>query len=163
MKRTPFARKLPAAYVKSERIAPAHSRLTVPVNQARISVLPMAAMPKEVPVRSEPYRRLVAAMPCINCHIEGYSQAAHPPPTAKGRKEDDRSTFPLCCIHPGTDGQLVPGCHADFDQYRLVPAADMRSVAGHWAAETRQAIRQAGQWPKGLPHIEEQPELELTP
>ena len=161
MKRTPFARKPPAPYVKAERIAQNYARLTVPVNIARFTD-DVHALPKENAIYSEPYRRLVAAMPCINCHIESYSQAAHPPPTAKGRKEDDRSTFPLCCIHPGASGQLVPGCHADFDQYRLVPAVDMRSVAGHWATETRQAIRQSGKWPKGLPHLEEQPELELA-
>ena len=32
---------------------------------------------KDAPVRSEAYRRAVAALPCINCGIQGYSQAAH--------------------------------------------------------------------------------------
>ena len=156
LKRTPFKRKLPAPYIKAERIPQNYARLTVPVNVARITD-DVLALPKENAVYSEPYRRLVAARPCINCHIESYSQAAHPPPTAKGRKEDDRLTFPLCCTRPD-----VPGCHADFDQYRLVPAADMRSVAGHWATETRQAIRQSGKWPAGLEHLEDQTELELA-
>ena len=28
-------------------------------------------------IRSEYYRRYVAALPCIHCGLEGYSQAAH--------------------------------------------------------------------------------------
>lgn len=160
LKRSPFKRKLPS-YIKAERIAPVHARLTIKVNMAHITN-EVIAIAKENAIYSEPYRRLVATRPCINCGIEGYSQAAHPPPTAKGRKEDDRLTFALCCIHPGADGQLVLGCHTDFDQYRLVPKADMRSVAGHWAIETRAEIRQSGQWPKGLPHMEEQLALELA-
>ena len=148
MKRTPFKRKTPTAYTKAERVAPVLARLTVKVNMPRVSD-EVVTISKEAAIYSEPYRRLVAAMPCINCHIEGYSQAAHPPPTGKGRKEDDRLTFPLCCTRPG-----VTGCHADFDQYRLVPAADMRSLAGHWGTETRQIILEAGHWPKNLPKLD---------
>lgn len=161
LKRTPFKRNIPTAYARSERIAPVYARLTVPVNMPRVSDT-VLAQPKEDIVRSEPYRRLVAARPCINCHIEGYSQAAHPPPTAKGRKECDRTIFPLCCTHPGADGELVPGCHADFDQYRLVPASDVRALAASWGAQTRKEIRDEGKWPKGLPHMETQPELDLA-
>ncbi|WP_114968309.1 hypothetical protein [Rhodoferax ferrireducens] len=161
MKRTPFKRKLPAAYVKAERISPVYARLTVKVNMPRVGDA-VVILPKEDIVRSEPYRRLVAARPCINCHIEGYSQAAHPPPTGKGIKEDDRECFPLCCIHPGADGELVPGCHADFDNYRLVPASDVRALAASWGAQIRKEIRDEGKWPKGLPHFEEQTALELA-
>ena len=160
LKRTGFKRKLPV-YVKAERIAPIHTRLTVKVNMPRADG-GLGSIPKAAPVRSEAYRRLVAAMPCIHCGISGHSQAAHPPPTGKGIKEDDRECFPLCTIHHDAAGQLVDGCHFEFDQMRLVPRADMRSLAGHWAAQTRQAIRQAGQWPKNLPHLEIQNELELA-
>lgn len=154
LRRTEFKRKPPAPYVRAERVAPVYARLTVPVNYARFDA-PMAALPKEDAIYSEQYRRLVAARACIVCGIEGYSQAAHPPPTAKGRKEDDRMTFPLCTIHPDATGQLVQGCHFEFDQMQMVPRADMRSVAGYWASETRQQIRDADLWPRGLPHIEE--------
>lgn len=154
MKRTPFKRKPPAAYVKPERAPVVYTRLAVPVNYARFDA-PLAILPKENAVYSEPYRRLVAAMPCIVCGIHGYSQAAHPPPTAKGRKEDDRLTFALCTIHPDASGQLVQGCHFEFDQMQMVPREDMRSVAGHWAAQTRQQILDAGQWPASVPHFDE--------
>jgi hypothetical protein len=160
LKRTPFARKPPAAFVKAERIPVVYARLTVPVRYPVFDAV--TAIPKENAVYSEPYRRLVAAMPCIVCGLEGHSQAAHPPPTAKGRKEDDRLTFPLCTIHPGASGDLVQGCHFEFDQMQMVPREDMRHVAGHFAAQTRQQIRDAGQWPASVPNFEE-PELEHVP
>lgn len=106
---------------------------------------PEVAHPKENAVQSEPYRRLVAARPCINCNVHGFSQAAHPPPTGKGRKEDDRLTFSLCCTRPG-----VTGCHVEFDQRRLIPPAKMRTQAAKWGKETRAAIRAEGAWPKRL-------------
>jgi hypothetical protein len=161
MKRSEFKRKPPAAWIKAERIPVAYARLTVPVRYPVFDA-PLATLPKENAVYSEPYRRIVAAMPCVVCGIHGYSQAAHPPPTAKGRKEDDRLTFALCTIHPDASGQLVNGCHFEFDQMQMVPREDMRSVAGHWAKQTRQQIRDAGQWPASVPHFED-PELELVP
>ncbi|WP_258304996.1 hypothetical protein, partial [Escherichia coli] len=36
-----------------------------------------APVAKEAPVRSEPYRRAVASLPCVICGVHGYSQAAH--------------------------------------------------------------------------------------
>jgi hypothetical protein len=109
----------------------------------------VVARPKEDSVYSEPYRRLVAAMSCSACGIEGYSQAAHPPPTGKGRKEDDRTTFALCCDRP-----MVVGCHKQFDNYQLVPADKMRAQAAKWGADTRAEIYHAGNWPVGLPAFE---------
>jgi hypothetical protein len=35
------------------------------------------AVRKEKAIESEPYRRLVAQLPCMWCGIEGYSQHAH--------------------------------------------------------------------------------------
>jgi len=92
----------------------------------------MTAYPKSNPVRSESYRRKVAALPCVHCGIEGYSQAAHPPPTGKGIKESDDLCFPLCCTRPG-----VTGCHVDYDQGRLMDRDDMRVMADIWARETQ--------------------------
>lgn len=105
-----------------------------------------AARPKQNAIEHEGYRRLVAAMPCKACGIEGYSQAAHVPPDGKGIKQDDRLTFALCCVRPG-----IPGCHQDFDQYRMFSSAEARIVGRMWAAETRQSIEAAGTWPANLP------------
>lgn len=105
------------------------------------------AVPKPPPpVRSETYLRLVAKLPCKHCGLADHSQAAHPPPTAKAKKECDLQTFPLCCTRPG-----VPGCHVDFDQYRLVPKDQMDAAATRWAAETRAEILAAGDWPRRIP------------
>lgn len=105
--------------------------------------------PKENHVRSEEYRRLVAAMPCKACGIWGYSQAAHVPPEGKAIKQDDREIFPMCCTRPG-----ITGCHVDFDQYRMFPRSKAVMVAQAWAADTRRQIIANGKWPKNLPRLE---------
>lgn len=105
-----------------------------------------AAAPKAEYQRSEPYRRLVAGLPCIRCGIHGHSQAAHPPPTGKGIKECDSLVFPLCCTRPG-----VIGCHADFDAMRMIPRDQMREQAATWARQTQRVVINAGMWPTGLP------------
>ncbi|MEG2981529.1 MAG: hypothetical protein RR831_18645 [Stenotrophomonas sp.] len=108
------------------------------------------AAPKEPkPARSEPYRRLVAARPCISCGIEGQSQHAHENlDKGGGKKVDDRRAMPLCCTRPG-----IEGCHVAFDQGRLLEGGrDAHRAAGQaWAAQTRAAILESGQWPKKLP------------
>lgn len=75
------------------------------------------AEPKDPkPVRDETYRRLVAALPCFECRIENFSQAAHPnSDKAKGRKQSDLSCFPMCATRPG-----IPGCHFRYDQGQLI-------------------------------------------
>lgn len=104
------------------------------------------AIAKEQIIRSEEYRRLVAATPCAHCRIEGYSQAAHPPPTAKGRKESDLDCFPLCCTRPG---QI--GCHFLFDNYKMMPHDAAVEQARQWGRETRAKVINLGLWPTGLP------------
>lgn len=149
MKRTGFSRKLPPMAV-AERppramptLDPSRFRLPQPVSGD------VVAMPKEAAQESEPYRRLVAAMPCVHCGIQGYSQHAHLN-LGKGLalKTDDRTGFPLCCTRPDEEG-----CHVRFDQYRLFPGgADAHHEAGKaWGAQTRAQIRESGQWPKRLP------------
>lgn len=111
---------------------------------------PEVAYPKEKVVRSEPYRRLVAALPCKNCSRPKRSQAAHVPPDGKGIKVDDRDTFPMCAT-----GNYGKGCHDRFDQYELMPRDKAVKQAKKWAAETRQQIEAAGLWPKNLPKWKE--------
>lgn len=81
-------------------------------------------------------------------------------PTAKGRKEDDRKTFPLCTVHYGPDGKLTMGCHFEFDQYQILTRDNAHDAAIRYGLQTRQMIRKSGNWPKHLPHLEEQLELE---
>lgn len=139
LRRTGFARKVyeppPPAPLR-----PVERRGTY---AGRVSLV---LVPKDEPVRSEPYRRLVAARACKACGIQGYSQAAHVPPDGRGIKQDDRLTFPLCCTRPG-----VTGCHVEFDQWRMFPRADAVAMGLRWAADTRAGIEAEGNWPPRLP------------
>lgn len=143
MKRTPFRR-----HAHVDRAPVVHKPLPAPPNYCRADA---AAQPlaKEDPARSEAYRRLVAALPCAHCGVVGYSQHAHENENkGKGLKLDDRRAMPLCCERPGMEG-----CHAQFDQYRLLPGGRAAHIAAgkRWAAQTRQKIFSLGQWPKRLP------------
>ena len=113
----------------------------------------VAAVRKEQPLRSESYRRVVAAMPCAWCSIAGYSQHAHENEGKDARlKVDDRRAMPLCCARPG-----VEGCHIAFDQYRLVPGGRQAHIelGRTMAQRTRQQIMDAGQWPAKVPAWQE--------
>lgn len=83
---------------------------------------------KENLVRSETYRRLVAAMPCCWCGREGLSQAAHPN-HGKGMslKTDDRRCFALCADR----------CHPEFDQGSRLTREQRRDMADEWGEKTR--------------------------
>lgn len=138
MKRTGFKRKA------IQRHQPAVEREPRPM--ARLERTPvygpvaMTAVPKAPePLRDESYRRWVASLPCFACGIQGYSQCAHPNSgKAKGRKNSDEGCFPLCCDRPG-----VKGCHSRFDQYELVPRAEMaefEAYAAVWTQKKRRGI-----------------------
>lgn len=155
--RTPFKRKPPAPYVKAERIPPVYARLTVPVNMARITD-EVVNLPKEPPLRSEKYRRLVAALPCIHCGVVGHSQAAHADQGKGARiKSDDRTCYPACASRPG-----VRGCHDIIGASGAIPQEQRRALEQEYAASTRKTIRDSGKWPKSVPHLESQNELELA-
>ena len=87
MKRAGFKRQMrPKSESNADRVrsvptvTPGAFRAPQPVGA------PVAPIEKENPVRSQQYLRLVASLPCIACGIQGYSQAAHLPPEAKGMK-----------------------------------------------------------------------------
>ena len=146
MKRSAWPRRR-AGVSPASPVAPA-SPLARPANYAPAAGH-AAAVPKEAPARSESYRRAVAALPCIHCGIAGHSQHAHANAgKGLGLKTDDRAGFPLCAPRPG-----IEGCHARFDQYRLLPGGrDEHAEAGErWAERTRAAVLEAGVWPDRLP------------
>jgi len=138
-----FARK---TYTR-ERVYPT----AIPEHLRRTAVMCTSAanepIPKAEPVRSEPYRRLVASMDCIHCGIAGYSQAAHAD-QGKGAhiKSDDRTCYPACAPRPG-----VIGCHALIGMTGSMPREDRRELEQRYAALTREAIETAGLWPQNLP------------
>lgn len=129
----------------------------------RASVMACAAacaapVHKECAADSEPYRRAVASLPCAACGIYGYSQHAHGNEgKGLGIKTDDRTGAPLCCARPGEEG-----CHAKFDQYRLVPGGREahREAMRAWGAQTRALVHSLGLWPKNLPRWPDGNELQ---
>ena len=149
MKRTSFKSRVPATVARDPdrvrhvpSVTPGAFRAPVPVSTA-----PAAQVEKAAPVRSQAYLRVVASLPCIACGIQGHSQAAHLPPEAKGMKQSDLLAFPLCCVRVG-----VPGCHQDYDQYRMYTKAAAMTVGRAWAADTQRKIQAMGLWPKTLPY-----------
>ncbi len=148
MRRTAFKSRAPDQFARDPdrvrhvpSVTPGAFRVPEPVNNA-----PAARVEKSAPVRSEAYRRAVASLPCVACGIPGYSQAAHLPPEAKGLKQSDLLAFPLCCARIG-----VPGCHQDYDQYRMYPKHAAMTVGRAWAADTQRKILAMGLWPDSLP------------
>lgn len=164
MKRAPFksagfGRARPAAVAgtyqagRDQRLAARAARAMGEVTP-RASVMgcasaPAPPVPKAELLESEPYRRAVAALRCMWCGIEGFSQHAHLN-LGKGLslKTDDRTGFPLCSTRPG-----VEGCHTAYDQYRLVPGGreGHRAYGLEWGGITRATILDSGQWPPRLP------------
>lgn len=90
-------------------------------------------------MRSEAYRRRVAALPCVCCGVDDHSQAAHANGIEYGKgiglKADDLACFPLCCDRPG-----IVGCHRLFDQGGLLTKEERREVTARWISWTRAAL-----------------------
>ena len=178
MKRTGFKRKQPAAIIKTATLGPStfevdkynadrEQRLAERAARAMATATPspdnvvmtepsliylIELIEKDNPLSSEPYRRLVAALPCAHCGIEGYSQHAHENQgKGKGIKLDDRRAMPLCCTRPG-----IEGCHVAFDQYRLLPGGRdaHREAMRTWGAQTRAMVHSMGLWPQKLPYTD---------
>lgn len=107
-----------------------------------------AAAPKDLPIRSQAYLRLVAQLPCKHCGIWGHSQTAHAN-TGKGMgtKACDLQTFPLCADRPGQRG-----CHSLFDQGALFGKEARRLIEPAWVADTQRRIHAMGIWPKKYPY-----------
>lgn len=74
--------------------------------------------PKNKPYRCEAWLRAVASLPCVQCGVEGRTQAAHRNQgKGMGIKTDDCLTAALC----------VP-CHTEIDQGGDMKRDERRSV-----------------------------------
>lgn len=97
-------------------------------------------LPKSEPLRSETYRRFVASFPCFACHIQGYSQAAHPNfGKGLGLKTDDRLCFPLCSVRPGH-----MGCHQMHDLLIDMTLQQRRGAEEDYVERMQKIARNAG-------------------
>ena len=155
MRRTPFRRARASTTPETEQER--EQRLMDKARRAMNSVVPRAAVmglgstapapiPKAAPVRSEAYRRAVAALPCAICGVTGHSQAAHAN-TGKGMgmKACDLTCFPACGPRPG-----MQGCHAALDQGALFLKAVRRELEPVWAADTQRRLLAMGLVPPSL-------------
>ena len=148
MKRTGFKPRTPHLEARDPdrvrsmpTVTPGAFRVPGPVASA-----PAARVEKSAPVRSEAYRRLVAAMPCVICGMVGYGQAAHGSAgKGMGIKASDLELFCLCADRPG-----VRGCHSLLDQGALFTKAVRRELEPVWAADTRRKLLALGLWPTNL-------------
>ena len=96
--------------------------------------------PKASIVRSEAYRRFVAAQPCFGCGVEGFSQAAHANfGKGLGMKTSDLDTFPLCAPHWG-----VPGCHFLHDTCHEMTRDERRGLEAKYVERMRAIAESAG-------------------
>lgn len=113
---------------------------------ARIAV----PLPKSEPARHERYRRLVALLPCMNCGIEGFSNACHGDEgKGLGIKSDDRTCWPGCVDRPG-----LVGCHSLVGASGLYTRNERRELEQRYARATRARIKELGLWPADLEWIE---------
>ena len=143
LKRSSFKRPQIERTRTVHKPVPEHLRRPVSFARADECAEPME---KDNPLRSEAYRRLVAALPCAHCGIHEYSQAAHAD-QGKGAhiKSDDRTCYPACAPRMG-----VIGCHALIGMTGSMPRDVRRALEQEYAARTRELIVNAGLWPHGL-------------
>ena len=162
LKRTPFKRKNNTENIQS-KAAQSHAQqapvaiisiVTKPTGITPFSAEFRGSFPKSKPVRSEAYRRLVAALPCCICGIAGQSQAAHGSGAGTavckgmGLKSCDLTCFPACALR----------CHPALDQGALFTKAARHALEPAWAADTQRKIHAMGLWPKGIPYPHDQQE-----
>lgn len=145
MRRTPMTRRAPPGWQRPDRGAEFASFVPHATSAAVMACDLAARAPmvvdKDNPLRSEDYRRYVAALPCWLCHIEGWSQAAHAD-QGKGAmlKTDDRTCFPACGPHP-VAGMIDPGCHHLIGSTGRLGRDERRALELRAGAETQQALR----------------------
>jgi len=96
---------------------------------------PMKSRRKSVVAHAMAYFKRVAALPCAQCGIHGFSQAAHSNRQQDGKglglKANYLATFPLCCTRPGEIG-----CHARHDQCIGMTRAEADKRTERYIADT---------------------------
>ena len=94
---------------------------------------------KAIPAHEKAHYKRVAALPCAECGIEGYSQCAHSNRAIDGKgmglKAHYLNTFPLCCTRPGEYG-----CHAKHDRLIGVSKAEADERTVRYIAETHKKL-----------------------
>lgn len=127
MKRSAFKRPTIA---RSPRVLPTPRPADWPRGVVVSAAGGSEAVPKDEPVRSEAYRRLVANLHCDRCYRPGPSQAAHSDSASDGKgmalKACDLSCYPLC-----------PPCHVLVGGSGFLGKEGRREYEAEAAARTR--------------------------
>jgi hypothetical protein len=84
-------------------------------------------IPKRNYKRDEKFRRWIAQFPCFVCGIHLKSQAAHLETGGRGIKTHDKYCVSLCHSKYDHNGNLVDGCHTEYDQYKS-PLREMKEA-----------------------------------
>lgn len=95
---------------------------------------------KSNPLRSRKHLMVVASLPCSDCGVEGFTQAAHAN-FGKGlaTKACDSQTFPLCLY-----------CHTSLDQSGRLDKEERRRTEATFVQKTRQLLISRCLWSKEL-------------
>lgn len=100
----------------------------------------LIGIPKLLTFRSERLRRAVTTLPCMQCGVEGYTQAAHANYGKGGaQKASDAAIAALCADRPG-----VRGCHALLDQGGVLKKDERRAFEMEMVAKTYIALMERG-------------------
>lgn len=106
-------------------------------------------LPKPETFEHEPYRRLVAALPCAMCGRAGPSQHCHMDlGKGTGLKTDDRLAWPGCADGPG-----YVGCHTQLCATGVLPKAMRRHKEALLVINTIWRINTMGLWPGDVPAL----------
>ena len=145
MKRSPFRTKAPP-----RREATQCTYTPRPRDMAEVMAGPArahVAAQKECALQHEGYMRLVRALPCAGCGVEGFTQFCHADEgKGLGIKSDCRLGWPGCGPRPG-----VNGCHFDVGSSGFLGREGRRKFEAQAGKQTRATIRDSGQWPATLP------------
>lgn len=100
----------------------------------------LIGIPKLLTFRSEDLRRAVTLLPCMNCGVERYTQAAHMNlGKGQGMKASDAALAALCSDRPG-----MRGCHALLDQGGIFTKEERRAFEYEMVAKTYIALAERG-------------------
>jgi hypothetical protein len=139
LRRTGFKRKPPMHQPAVEREPRPLAKLTRPVSYAGTTTGPVAKHPM---LQHEGYMAAVRLLGyCMLCRHECRPQFCHRDQTkGMGLKTDVREGWPGCA-----------DCHYMVGTSGKLAKEDRRALELRLGAQTREAVRAAGTWPKSLP------------
>jgi cytochrome c553 len=94
----------------------------------------LIGIPKPKTFRLEKLRRAVATLACMNCGLEGSTQAAHANQGKGGAIKSSDARIAALCVR----------CHADLDQGGTMTKTDRRAFEDEMVLKTYIALMESG-------------------